>query len=659
MSKKTVFYYNPLAIDTIIANNSPGNSTDVLTSNGSAIYWSAGGAGAPGYTGSQGPIGYTGSQGNIGYTGSQGNIGFTGSQGVIGYSGSLGYTGSQGNIGYTGSKGDIGVTGFTGSQGTQGVIGYTGSQGTTGATGFTGSQGVIGYTGSQGTAGSTGFTGSQGSIGYTGSQGTTGFTGSQGTTGFTGSQGTTGFTGSQGDKGGLRYNFSTTTTAGTTANGDLRYNNATIASVTNLYINYNDVNAIALNAFIAQWSASTNGNRGQLLIKDNSNSVSRVNVFNITGAVTDNSTYYTIPVSFVSGTLPTSAENLVIQFVRTGDIGYTGSQGTTGFTGSQGSIGYTGSGGSAGSIGYTGSSGSSLYWTEGKNTSAPNATVPAISWTPNSSETNIDAVILPKGNGALLGAIPDNTATGGNKRGTYSVDLQFTRDANTQVAAGSHAVLIGGGSSTANGTNSIVAGGIYHNANADYSGIFAGWNNFALGTYSVVLGGSNCIALGQYSVVKGQGTQDKSRSYAETFGSPCSGTNGQRGTYLLGIKTLSNTANTLTIDGAAISGSNRIALSNYESYKFTIDVHGTLANNAGTGSAAFRFEGVIEQFTGTVRFVNTPAKTIYCRDVASWDCTIYANTSQQTLDISVTGSTSNVIHWMAKVELTELDMLQG
>jgi hypothetical protein len=56
-----------------------------------------------------------------------------------------------------------------------------------------------------------------------------------------------------------------------------------------------------------------------------------------------------------------------------------------------------------------------VYWQEAQFTAAPNNLVNANSLTPIAPTTNADAVIRPKGTGALLAQVPDNTATGGNK----------------------------------------------------------------------------------------------------------------------------------------------------------------------------------------------------------------------------------------------------
>ena len=266
--------------------------------------------------------------------------GYTGSQGDIGYTGSVGFAGSQGDIGYTGSQGDIGYTG------SQGDIGFTGSQGDIG---YTGSQGDIGYTGSFG------FTGSQGDIGYTGSQGDIGYTGSFG---FTGSQGP------QGNFGGVTfdYTFDSDITDSAPGTGKLKLNQNNISTASVLYIQDTDDNNANLDAYLTTIDASTSQLKGHIRISNKSNSDDFA-IFAIINNSTNNGAYFSVPVSYVSGTASSFSNNedIIITFARTGDkgdIGYTGSRGDTGYTGSQGDIGYTGS---KGDIGFTGSQGEAGY----------------------------------------------------------------------------------------------------------------------------------------------------------------------------------------------------------------------------------------------------------------------------------------------------------
>jgi hypothetical protein len=107
-----------------------------------------------------------------------------------------------------------------------------------------------------------------------------------------------------------------------------RYNNATIGSVTSIFIDNVDAANVTQTAWYDTWDDSTTtATRGQLVISGATTNLN--NIFTVTGAVTVASGYYKIPVSFVSGTLPTNAVSYVIEFSRTGNIGATGPTGAT------------------------------------------------------------------------------------------------------------------------------------------------------------------------------------------------------------------------------------------------------------------------------------------------------------------------------------------
>jgi len=168
-------------------------------------------------------------------------------------------------------------------------------------------------------------------------------------------------------------------------------------------------------------------------------------------------------------------------------------------------------------------------WAEGVSPSSPNAAVPVVYFTATNAATNVDAAILPKGTGAFTLAIADGTATGGNKRGTYAVDLQLSRVAATNVASGNYSFTAGYGNTTsgiysvavgyinvstsdtsiclgANNTSSgvvSVAIGYFNTASASYSTSIGGRNNTASGTDSVVFGGSYGTTRSAYGFVYG------------------------------------------------------------------------------------------------------------------------------------------------------------
>jgi hypothetical protein len=163
----------------------------------------------------------------------------------------------------------------------------------------------------------------------------------------------------------------------------------------------------------------------------------------------------------------------------------------------------------AGETGYTFATiggGALTNFTEAINTAAPNATVPVASLTATNAATDVDAAFIPKGNGAILADMPDNAATGGNKRGTNAVDLQIVRADATQVASGYVSTIGGGERNTASSFYSTVSGGYNNTSNGSRSTIGGGGNNGASGSYSTVGGGgSNGVSGGFSSIGGGSG----------------------------------------------------------------------------------------------------------------------------------------------------------
>jgi hypothetical protein len=145
------------------------------------------------------------------------------------------------------------------------------------------------------------------------------------------------------------------------------------------------------------------------------------------------------------------------------------------------------------------------YFTEAQSTTSPNTTVNVDSLTAVASTTNADFAIIPKGAGAILADIPDNTGIGGNKRGQYAVDLQMQRNSSvpSQVASGNHSIIVGGFNNCATTDGSIAIGstnsslniytqavGYGNSVNGQYSGGY-GINNTVSNSLAYALGSSN------------------------------------------------------------------------------------------------------------------------------------------------------------------------
>jgi len=134
-------------------------------------------------------------------------------------------------------------------------------------------------------------------------------------------------TGSQGDKGGLRYAFSTSTTMAEPDPGFIGFNNATVASVTAIAINAETIEGTDVSNYIYSLSTSLPDElsviKYYLIVQGNVNNDATYAIFAITGVV-DNTTWLQLTAEYVSGTMPSESEELVISLSRVGDLGPTG-----------------------------------------------------------------------------------------------------------------------------------------------------------------------------------------------------------------------------------------------------------------------------------------------------------------------------------------------
>ena len=214
-----------------------------------------------------------------------------------------------------------------------------------------------------GPAGSTGPTGPTGPSGGTGPTGPTGAGGPTGPTGPTGPSGSS--TGFGGDT--VKYRFSTTTTDSDPSSGNLRYNHGTVASVTQLYIDDENIDSVDVTAWINSLDdVGASDNKGRIRIFKLVDSTKFAH-FKINAANTSASGYTKINVTHIaSNSTFSNADEIGISFIQasessvagpTGPTGPTGPAGPTGSTGPAGPNGPTGPAGPTGSTGPTGPTG--------------------------------------------------------------------------------------------------------------------------------------------------------------------------------------------------------------------------------------------------------------------------------------------------------------
>lgn len=199
-----------------------------------------------------------------------------------------------------------------------------------------------------------------GNAGATGPTGPTGPTGATGPTGPTGIQGLTGPTGPTGVDAGLHYKYSTDTTLTDPTSGFLKFDNTTLSSITNWRISETDFDTNAIATLIQTWDDSTTTPVRATVIIRKENAPANILAFQITGAITDQGTWDSMNITFVTSSGSFANNDLVRVFVaRTGDLGATGVTGPTGATGPTGPTGNTGPTGPTGVTGATGPTGPS------------------------------------------------------------------------------------------------------------------------------------------------------------------------------------------------------------------------------------------------------------------------------------------------------------
>lgn len=295
-------------------------------------------------------------------------------------------------------------------------------------------------------------------------------------------------------------------------------------------------------------------------------------------------------------------------------------------------------------------------FTAAVNTAAPNATVPVVSLTATNAATNVDAAVVPKGTGGFALAVADNTATGGNKRGTYAVDLQIIRGAATQVASGAYSFAQGEGN-TASGSYSF-AQGASNNASGSYS--FAqGSGNLASGSYSFTQGSSN-TASGSYAFCVGfGGVSAQISKFVITCGGLFAGQLGsiQSGKMVIGVDTTGATPSVLTSSLYTADTTNQLILSNNSAMAVRGMVLCRRSVTQANEACGWKFEGIIRRGANAAAtaLVAAITPTLIATDaaLATASIAITADTTNGGLAVTATGIAATNLHWVCVLESAE------
>lgn len=329
-------------------------------------------------------------------------------------------------------------------------------------------------------------------------------------------------------------------------------------------------------------------------------------------------------------------------------------------------------------------------WTPSNNTASPNNTVNAARMLAASGSTNADAVIQPKGTGAVMAQLPTATSAGGDKRGGRAVDWQMERDQAADVASGANSVVAGGHGNRAAVAWSTVGGGLYNRVTGGDCGVIAGGNTnvvsgssaavgggqsntasgecavvsggiagTAAGYYSSVTGGNQCAVTGRYSRAGGAAANDRGVWGADVFASASSMGYGdyQKGGYTLGLSTTDATPGraTTTASGSP-SDSNQITLPNNGAYR--LKGHAVARQNSTGDTKSWDLAVTIKRGAdeSTTAIVGSAVVTAVDNDAgaSSWTIGLTADTTTGCLAVTVTGQNSKTIKWSIRLDSIEV-----
>ena len=333
------------------------------------------------------------------------------------------------------------------------------------------------------------------------------------------------------------------------------------------------------------------------------------------------------------------------------------------------------------------------FFTESRDTATPNATVPVHTLAVTGAETNIDLALQPKGTGAFILDVPNNNASGGNKRGVYAVDLQIDRSAANQVASGANSSILSGQNNRNVSANSVIAGGSANiinsgidnfigggntnsinnagGSNNNQSAILTGQSNSNNGSRSIILGGLGNRTDAALSIVF-NGSYGLAALYNQVVSSPSRFASGdvggvQRSDISAWRAITGTSASNLFLDGSSARitlVTTNTNLSN-KLYGFRIMLTAVCTTSGGSINAndvfGRTFEGVIKRvgttttLVGSVNTVNTWSDGGFTANTPT--IAITADDTNEALDIqwtTVGGNASTTVRVNSTIHLTEI-----
>ena len=275
-------------------------------------------------------------------------------------------------------------------------------------------------------------------------------------------------------------------------------------------------------------------------------------------------------------------------------------------------------------------------------------------------------------------AIPDGTAVGGNARGQGAVDLGMYRAAAADVASGASSFVGAGYAGRASGNYSAVLACYETQANGQYSfaaqrsaiassqystaigntaraqtsdgaAAVGGFSNTSSGIRSGVFGGEANEANSSYSgtLAGYQALSNRYGMHSHAAGRFANNGDAQRARFVMRNKTTTNSAVELFLDGSAT----RLTIPSGKIFAFTINLSGV--SSTGGAVAHYMRQYCLKNVAGTTSEVYAPI-TIGSDNAAGTSIALSASDANDSLVVSVTGTTSTIWRWVASVDAVEI-----
>lgn len=288
-----------------------------------------------------------------------------------------------------------------------------------------------------------------------------------------------------------------------------------------------------------------------------------------------------------------------------------------------------------------GSGGGLSHFTEARNDSSPNATVPVVSLTATGAEANIDVAIVPKGTGAILSAVPDGTSAGGNKRGANAFDLQLLRATAADVASGQASITLGGQRNRA--TNRCSGAGGYESLSSAAEGLAYGLRAQVTSLDNGQALGRNVITSANYGRATGfHSKADQIGMIAHASGDFSVNGDNQMVELIARGKTTSGSATELFLDGSSV----RFSIASGKAFSGLMLILGYKSD----GSVGARFLRLVDikNASGTTSMPTIPETIGTDYNPGGWTLSLTADDTNDALKMEITAE--SIWRWVVRFD---------